>query len=95
MVTNTIYIVNDSSSLVTLTLPTGSLTDSGILGGALAVNESFDWVVINLGSGSGIITMAAGTSHTYIGSTTVAVGTSAGFRTRKLATSSYTTYRIH
>jgi len=84
-----------STTAVTLTLPTGTLTDAGILSGTLGTNGAFDWVVINLGSSAGAITMAAGTSHTYVGSTTIPIGTSATFRTRKIATNSYTTYRIH
>ena len=84
-----------STTAVTLTLPAGSSVDAGVLSGALPTNGCFDWNVINLGSSSGAVTMAAGTSHTYTGSTTVAVGTSAGFRTRKLGANSYATYRIH
>lgn len=84
-----------SSTAVTLTLPTGTLTDAGILSGGLAINESFDWVIINLGTSSGAVTMAAGTTHTYVGSATVAINTSAGFRTRKTAANTFVTYRIH
>ena len=84
-----------STTAVTLTLPAGSSVDAGVLSGALPTNGCFDWNVINLGSSSGAVTMAAGTSHTYTGSTTVAVGTSAGFRTRKTASNTFVTYRIH
>ena len=93
ILTNIIQVT--STTAVTLTLPTGTLTDAGVLSGALPTNGSFDWAIINLGSSTGAITLAAGTSHTYVGSATVAIGSSAGFRTRKLAANSYTTYRIH
>ena len=84
-----------STTAVTLTLPAGSSVDAGVLSGALPTNGCFDWNVINLGSSSGAVTMAAGTSHTYVGSATVAIGTSAGFRTRKTASNTFVTYRIH
>ncbi len=83
-----------SSSAVTLTLPTGTLTDAGILGGAAPVGYAFSWISRNLGSASGAITVAAGVGHTYVGSATVAIGTSARFRTVKLATNSYQTTRL-
>ena len=83
-----------STTAVSLTLPTGTLTDAGVLAGALAVNGSFDWYIINLGSGTGAVTIAAGTTHTYIGSTAVAIGTTAQFRTRKISSNSFTTYRL-
>ena len=83
-----------SASAVALTLPTGTLTDAGVLAGAGATNISFDWSVINLGSSTGAVTMTAGTAHTYVGNATVAISTSARFRTRKTAANTYVTYRI-
>ena len=49
-------ITNASGSAATYTLPTGTLTDAGVLGGAGATNVSFDWYVINLGTTSGAVT---------------------------------------
>lgn len=83
-----------SSAAVSLTLPTGTLTDAGVLGGTLQTNGCFDWFIINLGSTSGAVTMVAGTAHTYVGNATVAINTSAQFRTRKTATNTFVTYRI-
>jgi hypothetical protein len=82
-----------SSSAVALTLPTGTLTDAGILSGAAPVGYSFPWTVRNLGSSSGAITMTAGTDHTYVGTAVVAITTNARFVTRKMATNSYQTTR--
>jgi hypothetical protein len=90
---NTIVQVT-SASAVALTLPTGTLTDAGVLNGLSVVNNSFLWIVINTGSASGAITMTAGTGHTYVGSATVAINTSAQFQTVKTATNTYVTYRI-
>jgi hypothetical protein len=83
-----------SATAVNLTLPTGTLTDAGILAGALPVNGSFDWSIINLGSSVGAVTIVAGTGHTLIGSATVGITTSAMFRTRKTAANTFVTYRI-
>lgn len=85
-------ITSTQTSAVGITLPTGTLTDAGV--GALAIGQSFEWVIINLGSSSGAVTMNAGTDHTYVGSATVAIATSARFRTRKTAANTYVTYRV-
>lgn len=87
-------ITATSASAVALTLPTGTLTDAGLLSGSAVANQSFDWHVINLGSSSGAVTMTAGTGHTYVGAAVVAISTSAKFRTRKTAANTYVTYRI-
>lgn len=82
------------SAAVTLVLPTGTLSDAGVLNGLSAVNTSFFWAIINTGSVLGAITMTAGTGHTYVGSATVAIGTSAQFQTVKTAANTFVTYRI-
>ena len=88
-------IVTTSGTVaITLTLPTGTLSDAGVTGPALPVNGCFDWAVINTGTSSGAVTMAAGTGHTIVGSTAVAIGSSAGFRTRKTAANTFVTYRV-
>lgn len=79
------------ATAVALTLPTGTLTDAGV---TLDADQGFTWSVINLGSADGAVTMTAGTDHTYVGSTTVAISTSARFLTRKTAANTYVTYRI-
>lgn len=83
-----------SASAVALTLPTGTLTDAGFLSGTAVADQAFEWTVINLGSSSGAVTMTAGTGHTYVGNATVAISTSAKFRTRKTAANTYVTYRV-
>lgn len=83
-----------STAAVALTLPTGTLSDAGILTGALPVDRGLDWAVINLGSASGAVTMTAGVGHTYVGAAVVAIGTSARFRTRKTAGNTFITYRL-
>ena len=87
-------VIPSGTVAITLTLPTGTLTDAGIAGPALPINGSFDWAVINTGTSSGAVTVAAGTAHTLVGSAAVAIGTSAGFRTRKTAGNTFVTYRV-
>ena len=87
-------ITTSGTVAISLTLPTGTLSDAGIVAPALPVNGSFDWAVINTGTSAGAVTMAGGTAHTLIGGTAVAIGTSAGFRTRKTAAATFVTYRV-
>ena len=88
-------IVTTSGTVaITLTLPTGTLTDAGVTAPALPVGGCFDWAIINTGTSSGAVTVAAGTGHTLVGGATVAIGTSAGFRTRKTAANTFVTYRL-
>ena len=83
------------TAAVTLVLPTGTLTDAGILSGQLLVDQAFDWNIINLGSSAGAVTMSGGTNNTYVGGTGVPITTSATFRTRKTAANTYITYRVN
>ncbi len=76
------------------TLPTGTLTDAGILGGALAVGQGFEWYIINTGTSSGSATLLAGTGHTIVGAALTAIGTSSRWFTRKTAANTFVTYRI-
>jgi len=84
-----------SAVAVALTLPTGTLTDAGILGGLLPVNNAFEWTVINLGSSVGITTILAGTGHTIVGLATIPILSQATFRTTKTATNTFVTYRVY
>ena len=90
----TAIITTSGTAAITLTLPTGTLTDAGVTAPALPVGGCFDWAVINTGTSSGAVTVAAGTGHTLVGGATVAIGTSAGFRTRKTAANTFVTYRL-
>jgi len=81
-----------SATAVALTLPTGTLSDAGFF--SLSNDIGFDWSVINLGSSTGAVTMTAGTAHTYVGNATVAISTSARFRSRRTAANTWVTYRL-
>jgi len=85
-------ITSTSTTAVTLTLPTGTLSDAGFA--SLSNNLAFDWSVINLGSSAGEVTMAEGTDHTFVGSLTIAIATSAIIRSRRTAANTWVSYRI-
>lgn len=87
-------ITATKATAVAFTLPTGTLTDAGLYSGTLAVGESFDWVIVNLGSSTGAVTVGAGTDHTVVGNMVVAITTSGIFRTRKTAANTFVTYRV-
>ena len=84
-------ITSTAATAVTLTLPTGTLTDAGISGSA--VNTAFEWSIINTGT-TNAVTLAANANHTIVGSGTVALSTSARFKTVKTAANAFITYRI-
>ena len=88
-------ITTQSAIAVALTLPTGTLTDAGILSGQLLVGQAFDWNIINTGSSVGIVTITGGTGNTLVGLATIAILTSATFRTLKTAANTFTTYRVN
>jgi hypothetical protein len=90
----TSIITATSASAVALTLPTGTLTDAGLGSGTMAVDQSFDYYVINLGSSSGVVTMTAGTDHSIVGLATLAINTSSQFRCRKTAANTFVSYRM-
>lgn len=89
----TLLITSTAATAVSYTLPTGTLSDAGILGGLLPINGYFDWSLINLGSATGVATLVAGTGHTIVGAATVAISTTQEFRTRKTAANTFVTYR--
>jgi hypothetical protein len=50
-------IVCSSANVITLTLPTGTLIHSGMLGGnssTISFNQGFEWSIINTGSSNGV-----------------------------------------
>lgn len=75
----------------TLTLPSGTLSDAGILSGAAPVRTAFDWTVVNNSGGAGI-DIAAGADHTLVPSSVSLQDGSGSFRTVKTATNTFITY---
>jgi hypothetical protein len=84
-------IIQYTGSTATLTLPTGTNIDGGVMAG-LPVNTAFEFTVINTGSGPA--TLATATGLTLVGSMVTTNGTSARYRVRKTNTNTYTVYRV-
>lgn len=83
-------IVTSTTAAATVaTVPTGAVMDAAI---DLAINDSFDWSVVNTGPSAFTVTAAAG--HTLVGTAAVATLTSGRFRTCRTAVQTYVTYRL-
>lgn len=87
-----LLVANPSTTAATYTLPTAALLDAALLN--TQPNHTFEITIINLGTSSGAITVAAGTGITLVGSATVAITSSATYMARKTATGAWTFYRI-
>lgn len=83
-------ITSTTAAAVAATLPTGTLLDAAA---GIAVDEAFDWSVINTG-GANALTVGAGTGHTVVGNMVVALSSSGRFRSRKTAANTFVTYRL-
>ena len=83
-------VTSTTAAAVTATLDTGAAMDPKSLWN---INDSFDWTVINTGA-TNAFTVTAASGHTIVGSGTVALSTSAQFRTRKTAAATFVTYRL-
>lgn len=84
-------VTSTTGSAVTATIPTGTVMEAAV---ELEIGESIDWSVINTGATNAITVTAAASGHTVVGEGAVAAETSAVFRTRKSAASTYITYRV-
>jgi hypothetical protein len=83
-------IVQYTGAADTLTLPTGTLMEGGFSG--IYTNMTFEWSVINTGSGT--CTIDAGVDHTIVGHATVAAGDSGRFASRRTAANTFVSYRL-
>jgi hypothetical protein len=98
-VTGGILIANPGTTGTTYTMPivvtSGGTTGVNDLVSSAKVGSTFNWVVINIGTSTGDITMAAGTGTgwTIVGSLTISDGTSASFVARKTSDTTWSLYR--
>jgi len=97
--TSGILVGNPSTVAATYTLPTAAALD--VLLNNAKVGSTFDLTVINLGTSTGLITMAVGTGITAVGNLIVPIaGSAAGacntamFVFRKTGDAAYTLYRV-
>ena len=91
-----ILLGSPGSSAASYTLPTVTDLEAALPSG-VKVGTSFDLSVVNVdGSGSGVITLVAGTGWTIVGLATVVAtaGTSQLFRARKTGAGAWSLYRV-
>ena len=91
--------VSPVTTAATLTWPTAAALDAAL--GNAKVNSTFEQTVINLGTSTGIVTMAVGSGITAVGNLLVGItGTAAGypgtglFEFRKTGDGAWTVYRM-
>jgi hypothetical protein len=84
-------IIQYTGALATLTMPTGTDIEGGVPA-TFPTNMSFDFSVINTGSGT--VTLGTAAGLTLVGGMTVAAAASGLFRARKTSTNTYTIYRL-
>jgi hypothetical protein len=60
----------------------------------MGANSAFEFVIVNLGSASGAVTLNGGTGFSVVGSATVAISTSGRYRARKVSDGSWIAYRV-
>ena len=89
---------NPSTTAATYTLPTAAQLDASLTNAK--VGSTFELAVINLGTSTGLITVAVGTGITAVGNLVVAitgsaagVGGAAQFLFRKTGDGAYSVYR--
>ena len=96
--TGGILVGNPSTTAATYTLPTAALLDASLTN--VKIGSTFELTVINLGTSTGLITMAVGTGITAVGNLVIAItGSSAGvggaaqFLFLKTGAGAYSVYR--
>jgi hypothetical protein len=102
MMSGIITGTNSNGGATTYTLPTGTLSDTAT---GLSIDTGFEWSLINLSTAAAdIITVAAGSGHTVVGSMAVpsahastggVYGNAGRFFTRKTAANTFVTYRLN
>jgi len=99
-VTNGILVATPGATAATYTLPTAALLDATVTNAK--VGSSFRLAILNLGTASGVLTIAAGTGITLSGTMTFALTAVASTSPcgagellfYKTGTAAYTVYRI-
>jgi hypothetical protein len=91
-----LIVASPGTTASTYTTPTGAQIDAAF-NAPVKVGVSFDFHVVNIGTSTGVVTMAPGAGVTLVGLATLptaAAGSSARWRLRKMALpSAWTLYR--
>jgi hypothetical protein len=86
-----LMVANPSTTAATYVTPTGAQLDAALANAK--TDSTFELRVVNIGTGSGAITLSAGTGVTIVGSATIAVTSSAQLLWRRTGDSAWTVYR--
>jgi len=89
-VTGGMLVANPSTTAATYTFPTATALDAALAN--VKIGSTFDLSIINLGTGSGALTLTMGAGTTLVGSGTVAVSTSAVLRFRRTGVNDVATF---
>jgi hypothetical protein len=95
-----VLIANPGTTATTYTMPivvtAGGVTGVDDLVPSAKVGSTFTWSVVNIGTSTGDITLAAGTGTgwTIVGSLSIVDGSSASFIARKTSDITWTLYRV-
>jgi len=89
-VTGGMLVANPSTTAATYTFPTAAALDAALTN--VKVGSTFDLSIINLGTGSGALTLTMGAGTTLVGSGTVAVTSSAVLRFRRTGVNDVATF---
>jgi tRNA A58 N-methylase Trm61 len=92
-VTGGMLVANPSTTAATYTFPTAAALDAVLAN--LKVGSTFDLAIVNLGTGSGALTLTMGAGATLVGSGTVAVSTSAVLRFRRTGVNDIATFTVY
>jgi hypothetical protein len=94
-----LLVVDPTTTASTLTLPTATAIDAVMTN--MKTNSTFKLTVINIGTSTGLVTVAVGTGITAVGNLVVAitgsaagVGGAAEFLFRKTGDAAYSVYRV-
>ena len=94
-----LLVVDPTTTASSLTMPTATAIDAVMTN--MKTNSTFRLTVVNIGTSTGVVTMAVGTGITAVGNLVVAitgsaagVGGAAQFLFRKTGTAAYTVYRV-
>jgi len=86
------HVSDPSTSAATYTLPTTVATEAVVTNAK--VDSTFELNIVNLGTSSGVLTIAVGIGWTLVGLVTVAITSSARFLARKTGAGTWTLYRV-
>ena len=94
-----LLVVDPTTTASSLTMPTATAIDAVMTN--MKTNSTFRLTVVNIGTSTGVVTMAVGTGITAVGNLVVAitgsaagVGGAAQFLFRKTGTAAYSVYRV-